>query len=73
MKPLFGADSSIAKPRRPVADPPATAAVTNGGPPHELAPVATAHDLTSAHPEVYVAAAFAAGVVLAIFARRLGR
>lgn len=71
MKPLFGADRSIAR-LRPAAAAPASAA-TNGGPPKSLAPLATATELTTAHPEIYVAAAFAAGMVLAIFVRRLVR
>jgi hypothetical protein len=72
VKPLFGANSSIAR-VRPAAVAAPAAPATNGGPPQKLAPAATATELTAAHPEIYVAAAFAAGVVLAIFARRVAR
>jgi len=77
VKPLFGADSSIARSRpakaKAMAKAPAIAPQENGGAPRALAPVTTATELTAAHPEIYVAAAFAAGVALAIFARRLAR
>ena len=75
MKPLFGANSSIARSRPPKAQakPPVIAPQSNGGAPRALAPVTTATELTAAHPEVYVVAAFAAGVALAILARRLAR
>jgi hypothetical protein len=75
VKPLFGANSSIARSRPAKAKAPAPVVTpqSNGGAPRALAPVTSATELTAAHPEVYVAAAFAAGVALAIFARRLAR
>jgi len=73
VKPLFGADSSIARGRAAAAD----RSHSNGGAKqeqeHQLAPRAVATDLTASHPEIYVGAAFAAGVALAFLARRLGR
>ncbi len=51
---------------------PADSVGANGaGPTQHAAPSAT--QLAAAHPEIYVAAAFAAGVALAILVRRLGR
>jgi hypothetical protein len=75
VKPLFGADGSLARARTPRAD--EVAGGANGGPPSGAAPsgsVATSvAELTQSHPETLVAAAFAVGVTLAILTRRLGR
>jgi hypothetical protein len=70
MKPLFGADSGLARSRAAATAP--GSAQTNGGGPRPIPPVPGAAQLTAAHPEIYVAGAFAAGVVLAIAVRRLG-
>lgn len=70
MKPLFGTDSGLARSRAAASAP--DRAETNGGGPRPAPPALSAAQLTAAHPEIYVAAAFAAGVVLAIAVRRLG-
>jgi len=75
VRPLFGYDSPVPPTRQDAEDGvdgandgPAPGATPAGSRAAQAAP-----SLTRAHPEVYVAAAFLAGVAIAILARRLGR
>jgi hypothetical protein len=75
VRPLFGSGSSIAGTPAGAQQRGADARA-NGGPPSKDAaadPRSDGANLTESHPEVYVGAAFVAGVTLAILARRLGR
>ena len=68
MRSLFGSSGSLTG--RRAATTADSAAANGAGPSQHAAPGAT--QLAAAHPEIYVAAAFAAGVALAILVRRLG-
>lgn len=70
MSPLFGTSNSTD------ALAAAESASLNGAPPRDERPgnlLAGVSSLTTARPEIVLAAAFAGGVALAILARRLGR